>query len=292
MNKKACEKQAPSEVVRALIAAYPDSLLTKDSSGDLPLHLACRERASKSVIGAVLAEEPSAAKVRDDEGRLPIHLACRHGTEAKVVESLIMCYFRGIATPDAYHLLPIHWACAQNASLAVVEALLRANPDSADLQDKWERTPLSLAKASTNPEKGSIIEALNRDPSCWNTHLMDDIESLTSQLEVSQKKYSEAERKIRILEKESGSTIKELKDQNRKLHEDIRVLTSASKCSDEYLTTLHIENDKLKKEIQELKSYAEAYKSMESQRMALLKVTEDMENMEKSMKEAATRRSK
>ena len=278
--------------MKALVAAYPDSLLLKDSAGDLPLHLACRERSSKSVIGILLSEEPQAAKVKDDEGRLPLHLACRQGTPVQVVDSLIICYFRGSRTPDSYQLLPIHWACAQNASPAVVEALLRANPDSVDLKDKWGRTPLSLAQASTNSDKEKIIEALSKDPSYWNTNLAEEMEALTQKLEISTKKgkesekklndfEKEAERKIHELEEESEMKVKELEEQNETLKEEIRILSSSNKYSEEDLTTINNENKELSKNIKQseakLKSYEEIFQKMEDQRVALLKITQEME---------------
>lgn len=289
---QACENKAPSDVVKALIAAYPDSLMLKDSAGDLPLHLACRERCSKSVIGALLSEEPSAAKVKDDEGRLPLHLACRQGTAVQVVDSLIICYFRGSRITDDYGLLPLHWACAQNASPALIASLLRANPDSIDLKDKWGRTPLSLAQASTNEDKDDVIKALKRDPSYWSANLTDEIQTLTQKLELSTTKEREAEERLRDfeeksvmklqkLEGESEQRYQQLEEENNKLKEEIRILTSTNKYTDEDLEKINEENYEMTKDIKtfqsKLKDYAQLVESMEAQRLSLLRVTAAME---------------
>jgi hypothetical protein len=289
---QACENKAPSEVIKALIAVHPDSLLMKDSAGDLPLHLACRERCSKSVIAALLSEEPNAAKVKDDEGRLPIHLASRQGSAVQIIDSLIICYFRGVRTPDAYELLPIHWACAQNASPALVEALLRANPDSVDLKDKWGRTPLSLCHASTNPDKEAIIDLLNKDPSSWNTNLNDEIETLTQKLERSAVKEKQSEMKLqdlanatemkmRELEDEAETKFQELQFENSKLKEEVTLLTSTNKYSEDDLNKINDENFQLTKDIKVFQSrlhdYAQIFQTMEEQRMSLLAITSEME---------------
>ena len=291
-NEQACENKAPSEVVKALISAYPDSLMLKDSAGDLPLHLACRERSSKSVIGALLSEEPVAAKVKDDEGRLPLHLACRQGTSVQVVDSLIICFFRGSRTTDAYELLPIHWACAQNASPSLIESLLRANPDSVDLKDKWGRTPLSLAQASTNEDKEAVIDLLHRDPSFWSTNLADEILTLTQKLEESTNKEKESEVRLREIEEDSEmklvtlqedfqSKSQQLEEDKMKLKEEINILTKTNKYSDEDLEKINEENYQLTKDIKvfqsQTKSYSEIIASMEQQRLALVRVAAEME---------------
>jgi ankyrin repeat protein len=208
--RQACENKAPSEVIKSLITAYPESLMMKDSFGDLPLHLACRERGSKAAIAVLLSKEPAAAQIEDAEGRLPLHLACRQGVAVQIVDSLIVCYYRAARTPDSYSLIPLHWACAQNSSLAIIESLLRAHPDPCDLKDKWGRTPLSLAEASTNPEKEKVIKALLKEPTFWTTSLVDEIDTLKHKLDET------------AVEKDKfTSQVNELQGENAKLRDFI-----------------------------------------------------------------------
>ena len=51
------------------------------------------------------------------------------------------------------------------------------------MKDKWGRTPMSLASASTNPDKDLVLELLKRDPSYWTTKLIDQIADLTRKLD-------------------------------------------------------------------------------------------------------------
>lgn len=243
--------------------------MMKDSGGNLPLHIACRERNSKAVIAALLSTEPNAAKEQDDEGKLPLHLACRQGVAVQVVDSLIVCHFRAARTPDLYDLLPLHWACAQNASLNIVESLLRANPDSVDHKDKWGRTPLSLAEASTNPEKQAIIETLKKDPSFWTTSLIDEIDTLKNQIEhTNNNQYSQ---KVDDLQK-ANSILKE------KIHE----LTTYKKSSEEDIEKFSKENSSLMDEVftlkKKLNEFTIIFRSLEDQRKTLVQLAEDMEN--------------
>lgn len=241
----------------------------KDSGGNLPLHIACRERNSKATIAVLLSTEPNAAKEKDDEGKLPLHLACRQGVAVQVVDSLIVCYFRAAKTPDLYDLLPIHWACAQNASLTIIESLLRANPDSVDYKDKWGRTPVSLAEASTNPEKQAIIETLKKDPSFWTTSLIDEIDTLKNQLEnTNNDKYSER--------------VDDLQKENLILKEKIYELSAFKKHSDEDIEKFSKENSILMNEVftlkKKLNEFTIIFRSLEEQRKALVQLTEVMES--------------
>ena len=210
-----------------LIAAYPESLMMKDSFGFLPLHLACRERGSKAVIAALLSKEPAAAKIEDAEGRLPLHLACRQGVAVQIVDSLIACHYRAARTPDSYSLIPLHYACAQNSSLAIIESLLRAHPDSYDLKDKWGRTPLSLAQASTNPEQDEIIKALLKEPTFWTSDEIDtslaneivtlkvETTSLVNEIDTLKHKLDETA----VEEGKSSSQVNELQGENANLRD-------------------------------------------------------------------------
>uniref|UniRef100_A0A7S3Q0S7 Uncharacterized protein n=2 Tax=Chaetoceros debilis TaxID=122233 RepID=A0A7S3Q0S7_9STRA len=267
---QACENKAPSEVIKALISAYPQSLMMKDSGGDLPLHLACRERASKAVIAALLSNEPEASRVKDDEGRLPLHLACRQGVAVQIVDSLIVCYYRASRTIDSYNLLPIHWACAQNASVQIVHSLLRANPDSTDQKDKWGRTPTSLAHASTNPEKDAIVEALKKDPSHWAMNLADEIDTLKDRLAESN-----------VKEKNHSGKLEELEAQNKQLQDIVHKLTHTNKYTEDDIGKLSDENRGMVSDVHKLKSklneFTFIFRGMEDQRKALLKVVNDMD---------------
>jgi hypothetical protein len=285
---QACEIKAPSEVIKALIDAYPEGLRMKDSGGDLPLHLACRERASKAVISSVLSAYVDAATIPDDEGRLPLHLACRQGAQVEAVSNLINAYHRASRTPDSYSLLPIHWACAQNASEDIVEVLLRANPDALDAEDKWGRTPLTLAMSSSNPDKEKVITALKRDPSYWTTNLLKKIDNLQSRCEETDSKAKGLERKLQevTLSNTNASTTfnevkRELENENERLKDQVRTLTTRCNKAEEIMEQLNDENGRLKRHIKNMESrislVQSVFKGLEMQRMAIMGVAGQME---------------
>lgn len=263
---QACENKAPSELIKKLISAYPGSLMCKDSGGFLPLHLACRERSSKSVVAALLSTEPGAAKVKDDEGRLPLHLACRQGVAVQIIDSLIVCHHRAAETTDLYGLLPIHWACAQNATAAIIESLLRANPAIHDVKDKWGRTPLSLVKASTNPEKSLIIEALARDPSYWKKHPNENIKHLKQNHTPT------------TLDEER---VQKLENENSALRHKLSDLTGRVKYGEEDIDKINEENKQLISNVNDLKKklneFSFIFRGMEEQRRQLVKITQAMD---------------
>jgi len=293
---QACESKAPSEVVKALIKAYPDGVSMKDSGGDLPLHLACREKASKAVVFALLKADPHAAKVEDDEGRLPLHLACRRGAGAEIIDNLIIAYHGAAQSPDSYSLLPLHWACAQNAPVPVVERLLRAYPQAVDMKDKWGRTPKSLAQASTNSEKDNVLRALERDPSYWTVGLVETIDTLKYKFnknanigKQSQHRATSLEGKLAEVSQISSSAAQtfrslkdELEDENIMLREKLRKMTDSNSRNDQLRQELEGENSRMKRDLKQmtttLNEVSNVFRGMEEQRAQLAKVTGSMEN--------------
>ena len=57
---RAVKKQAPVEVVLALLGAYPQAAAVKDGEGMLPLHDAARWQAPVAVVKALLGAHPQA----------------------------------------------------------------------------------------------------------------------------------------------------------------------------------------------------------------------------------------
>mmetsp|Transcript_14770 Transcript_14770/g.21096 ORF Transcript_14770/g.21096 Transcript_14770/m.21096 type:complete len:431 (+) Transcript_14770:208-1500(+) len=292
---QACENGAPSEVVKALLEAYPYAVQMKDSGGDLPLHLACRERASKAVLLTLLEADPKASKVADDEGRLPLHLACRQGADVEVIDQMLIYYHRASRIQDSYFLLPLHWACAQNANASIVKSLLRAHPHAVDEKDKWGRSALSLAHASTNPEKDDIVHALQKDPSYWTTTLLNEVGGLKTEVEEQKRTIEKTDNKAALLEIKlaevtktsalAAQSYRELKDEleaeNECLKDKIKRLSRKNESQEEIIEKLKKNNNHIENQIKtmnvQLESIATVFRGMEDKRMQLLKFTGDME---------------
>ena len=65
--------QAPLEVVRALLDAYPEGAQTTDNDGMLPLHHAALNDAPVEVVCALLDAYPQGAQTTKNDGWLPLH---------------------------------------------------------------------------------------------------------------------------------------------------------------------------------------------------------------------------
>ena len=91
---------------------------------------------------------------------------------------------------------------------------------------------------------------------------------------------AEEEPKSKTLEVEAEMQVKQLEEENDKLREEIRLLSSLSKYNDEDLERINEENYEITKGIRKvqakIKSYVEVFECMESQRLSLLKLTDEM----------------
>uniref|UniRef100_A0A7S1VSB5 Uncharacterized protein n=1 Tax=Grammatophora oceanica TaxID=210454 RepID=A0A7S1VSB5_9STRA len=124
----ACARQPPSDLMTALLKAYPEAALSKDDQGMYALHYACGNQASRDVIRQLLAANPGAAKMPDPRGMLPIH----------------------------------YLACWGPSSVSIIDMLLVANRNVGDIKDDDGNTPLSLAMEGEYPERDAVVSALRR----------------------------------------------------------------------------------------------------------------------------------
>lgn len=63
----------PREVALLAMRLFPSHVDERDSSGNLPLHLACRYEGAESIMECLLSERQ--ASIQDVHGRLPLHIA-------------------------------------------------------------------------------------------------------------------------------------------------------------------------------------------------------------------------
>jgi ankyrin repeat protein len=239
----ACENEAPANLVRALLEAYPEAASCKDSGGDLPIHLACREKASPEVILMLLQSDADTTRVADAEGRLPLHLAVRRGASVDVVEKLIAANIKASKKVDSHNMLPLHWACSQNASVQVIHALLRANPYANSHEDNWKRTGVSLTESSTNPERDIILAALERPPHYWTQSLLSEVDKLRTKVKTGRGDEEKLQKKASTLES--------------RLNEVIADSSANAENFQEVKDKLEKENSGLKKTVEENESTIE-----------------------------------
>lgn len=127
---------ASIEVLNALIAMNPPSLLKRNEQGCTPLHYvflisdkACQ---SISMIKSLLTTPgENAARLKDSEDRLPLHIAAERGAEAAILALLIEANTDGCYRQNKDGDLPVHLLIRSgNANSTTVEMLLAPIVDS------------------------------------------------------------------------------------------------------------------------------------------------------------------
>jgi len=132
----AVERNAPTEVVQILVAAYPDAATIQGPGHEYPLSRALDHVRPVGTIRAIIAAVPEAARLPNLQRRLPLHRAACRATANEAMQALIDAY------PGAAHQccssgwLALLDACrmrkaAKRLPLASFETLLAANPAAA-----------------------------------------------------------------------------------------------------------------------------------------------------------------
>ena len=184
--------------------------------------------------------------------------------------------------------------------MEVVQSLLRANPYAVDHPDKWGRTPLSLAMASTNPDKDAVIEALGRDPSYWTTSLTEEVKTLKatydSKLDAEKTAQEKAQARAKSLEARlvevtaassaAAQSFRELKDEleeeNAFLKKTVRELDATNKECESQIADMKKKNEFRSTRNDDLSGRLDKLMvvlgDMEEQRLAVLRITGDWED--------------
>ena len=156
----ACNKQAPLEVVSALLGAFPAAAEKPGTGGMLPLHVACASKAPLEVVSALLVAFPAAAEKPDTGGKLPLHLACERKAPPEVVSALLVAFPAAAEKPGMGGKLPLHLACEHNGwpeAVSVVSELLTAFKGASEARDTAGKTPLDFAVAN-----GAAVEVVQK----------------------------------------------------------------------------------------------------------------------------------
>ena len=145
----AARANAPLDVIRTLVNAYPDATRLLDKDERLPLHWACHVNASLAVIQTLLDPFSSGVLVEERKyGYTPLHITVQRDGDVNVLASLISPHPRVAAIPDNSGTLPIHVVCKKGSksALPALKMLLDACPESIQMKDCFDKTPMNLAK--------------------------------------------------------------------------------------------------------------------------------------------------
>jgi len=139
-------------LVKLLLEEFPESCLTRDENGMIPLHHACENTACQiDVIMALIDAAPESCTTIDNQGRTPsqlfqqvvsckddkgmflLHHVAAHykGLSVFSLNWLISSFPESISTPDTHRMLPFHHACLNEASPPdILMLLIKLCPES------------------------------------------------------------------------------------------------------------------------------------------------------------------
>lgn len=163
----ACRHVPPLDVIDVLLSVAADTTVQwPDSFGWLPIHYACASGSSSEVIKALVEAYPESKTAVDRRGRTPLHFAL--GDKPASPDIVFLLGSSGAASyPDEIGMLPLHYACAFGASEEVLYVLTDAYPEAIHTKDRRQRTPLHFALSNagrkTVPSAVRLLLSLNND---------------------------------------------------------------------------------------------------------------------------------
>jgi ankyrin repeat protein len=135
------------------------------SNSKTPLHLCCLYRAPIDVIEMVLDAHPSAILTQDSAGWTPIHLAIMHGGDEDIALLLIR---RGgwtaAAVQSPFAGSPLHLACRHGSPIAILEELIQSNAKMAAVPNENGVKPAQVVwlQFEKNPANRQVLEQIRR----------------------------------------------------------------------------------------------------------------------------------
>jgi ankyrin repeat protein len=197
----ACDRDAPPEIIRALVQAYPQACLFVGTTGMNPLHIACSsDHASPEVIQTLLvaATEVSAAahlklnlaqtmaSRKDVDHDTPLHSACRCGAPLAVLRLLMLVYPEAVHQRDYEGLTPLLRLWVRECVLLgddTIQGVQGPEGLTGELGDAWKKTMMLLYCAYVGSIKpleeqhqqlqgAAAPVATSRNVSFWPMHAM------------------------------------------------------------------------------------------------------------------------
>ncbi|XP_047308557.1 ankyrin repeat-containing protein At2g01680 [Impatiens glandulifera] len=142
------------EIVKELLAKWPDLSRSCDSSKTSPLYSAA-EHDHLVVVNAILDTDPTAAQIVRKNGKTALHNAARYG-RIRIVKALISRDPSIVAIKDKKGQTALHMA-VKGQDISVVEEILLANSSILNERDKKGCTALHMA---TRKSRSQIVSLL------------------------------------------------------------------------------------------------------------------------------------
>lgn len=151
---QACALRPTEEFVQTLVLAHPNGIKAKETAfGRLPLHVACRSQASIGVVEALIAYFPDALVTADKLKRVPLHYAISNNCDSGVIELLVNYNEDCVKKLDHRGWLPLHVASGSTASPETLKLLLEKHPQSIHAKTNRGSTAFVIANAYYKGQK-------------------------------------------------------------------------------------------------------------------------------------------
>ncbi|XP_073291745.1 ankyrin repeat-containing protein At5g02620-like [Primulina huaijiensis] len=147
-------KQGDLEVVKVLMEAHPELMMTVDASNTTALHTAATQ-GHIEVVNYLLEAESSLATIAKSNGKTALHSAARNG-HLKVVKALLNNEPQIVFRTDKKGQTALHMA-VKGQNLEVVEELIRVDPLTINMVDTKGNTALHIA---TRKGRSQIVKML------------------------------------------------------------------------------------------------------------------------------------
>lgn len=145
---------------RAFTHPWDAQYRTYSGSNSTPLHLVCLYRAPCDVVQAVLDAHPEALMTTDTEGWTPLHVAFLYGADEQTSLLLIRRGGANVASMQSRLVgSPLHVACRHGVSTRVLRELIKTNPSMVRIANESGTKPATLLwnEYAKNPANEKVL---------------------------------------------------------------------------------------------------------------------------------------
>jgi len=156
---QACTKvDVQIDFLELLILAYPKSLLKCETANNRNLlHISVRCHLCDEIIAYLVDKNPDTLLSQDSHGRIPLHYACSNLASLATIKKLITTHPGTVSATDKVGWTPLHVASSQSPSLVIIETLLGFCPEAIVMLTANGISPMRCAEINNKSENKAVI---------------------------------------------------------------------------------------------------------------------------------------
>lgn len=137
----AINKQAPDELIKIILEAFPNAAL-EDQKIPSVLNHVIENGSSFDLVETVLSNCPELSKRIDSEGNTPLRFAIEKEASIEVINIILNAWPEAAKRKDDEGMTLLHYVLSRNLAASIIEAILSACPESALEKDREGKTAL------------------------------------------------------------------------------------------------------------------------------------------------------